>query len=70
MNLFGCLLFFQMIIGCSILQTTQVDEIDHIFLRNEDGSTKDLTPDKGAKAGFYGWSNDLKSFFYGFNKKR
>lgn len=45
------------------------DEIDHIFLRNEDGSTKELTPDKGAKANFYGWSHDLKSFFYGFNKR-
>ena len=45
------------------------DEIDHIFLRNEDGSTKELTPDKGAKANFYGWSDDLKSFFYGFNKR-
>ncbi len=45
------------------------NEIDHIFLRNEDGSTKDLTPDEGAKAGFYGWSDDLKSFFYGFNKR-
>ncbi len=45
------------------------DEIDHIFIRNEDGSTKDLTPDEGAKAGFYGWSDDLKSFFYGFNKR-
>ena len=45
------------------------DEIDHIFLRNEDGSTKDLTPDQGAKAGFYGWNHDLKSFIYGFNKR-
>jgi dipeptidyl aminopeptidase/acylaminoacyl peptidase len=45
------------------------DEIDHIFLLNEDGSTKELTPEKGAKASFYGWSDDLKSFFYGFNKR-
>jgi len=45
------------------------DEIDHIFLQNEDGSTKELTPDEGAKAGFYGWSDDLKSFFYGSNKR-
>ena len=45
------------------------DEIDHIFLRNEDGSVKELTPDKGAKANFYGWADDLKSFFYGFNNR-
>jgi len=45
------------------------DEIDHIFLRNEDGSIKELTPDKGAKANFYGWADDLKSFFYGFNNR-
>jgi dipeptidyl aminopeptidase/acylaminoacyl peptidase len=45
------------------------NEIDHIFLRNEDGSTKELTPDEGAKAGFYGWSDDLKSFFFGSNKR-
>lgn len=43
------------------------DEIDHIFVRNENGSTKELTPDKGAKASFYGWTDDLKSFRYGYN---
>ncbi|MBP6313072.1 MAG: S9 family peptidase [Flavobacteriales bacterium] len=45
------------------------DEIDHLFLREADGSNKELTPDKGAKAGFYGWADDKKTFFYGFNKR-
>lgn len=45
------------------------DEINHIFLRNIDGSIKELTPDKGAKASFYGWAKDLKSFFYASNKR-
>jgi dipeptidyl aminopeptidase/acylaminoacyl peptidase len=45
------------------------DEIDHLFVKNIDGTTKDLTPDKGAKAGFYGWSKDQKSFFFASNKR-
>lgn len=45
------------------------NEITHIYLRNEDGTVKDLTPDEKAKAGFYGWSFDEKSFFLGSNKR-
>jgi len=45
------------------------NEIYHIYLRHEDGTIKDLTPDKGARAVFYGWSYDDKSFFYGSNKR-
>ncbi|MGJ8742978.1 alpha/beta fold hydrolase [Polaribacter sp.] len=45
------------------------DEIDHLFVKNTDGSIKELTPDKGAKAGFYGWSKDQKSFYYASNKR-
>jgi dipeptidyl aminopeptidase/acylaminoacyl peptidase len=45
------------------------DEIDHLFVKNIDGTTKDLTPDKGAKARFYGWSKDQKSFFFASNKR-
>ena len=45
------------------------DELDHIFVRNLDGSTKDLTPDEGARAGFYGWTKDLKSFYFASNKR-
>jgi dipeptidyl aminopeptidase/acylaminoacyl peptidase len=45
------------------------NEISHIYLRNEDGTTMDLTPDENAKAQFYGWSFDEKSFFYSLNKR-
>lgn len=45
------------------------DEIDHIFVRNEDGTSKDLTPVEGAKAIFYGWADDLKSFYYVLNSR-
>ncbi len=45
------------------------DEIDHIFLREEDGTTTDLTPGEGAKAGYAGWAHDEKSFFYITNER-
>lgn len=45
------------------------NEIYHIYLRNEDGTIKDLTPDEKARAVFYSWSFDEKSFFYGSNKR-
>lgn len=45
------------------------DEIYHLFLRNEDGSVVDLTPKEGARASFYGWAYDYKSFFYGSNAR-
>jgi dipeptidyl aminopeptidase/acylaminoacyl peptidase len=45
------------------------NEIAHIYLRNEDGTTVDLTPGENAKAQFYGWSFDEKSFFYSTNKR-
>ncbi|MEM1320358.1 MAG: alpha/beta fold hydrolase [Bacteroidota bacterium] len=45
------------------------NEIFHIFMRDEEGTIKELTPDEGARAVFYGWSHDLKSFFYGSNKR-
>jgi len=45
------------------------DEIDHIFLRNEDGSVQDLTPAEGAKAGYAGWAHDEQSFFYISNER-
>ncbi|MBJ7881154.1 S9 family peptidase [Gelidibacter salicanalis] len=44
------------------------DEISHIFLRDSTGTIKDLTPEKGAKAQFYGWADDGKSFYFGSNK--
>ncbi|UCC38945.1 MAG: S9 family peptidase [Candidatus Aminicenantes bacterium] len=45
------------------------NEINHIYLLNEDGTVKDLTPDEKAKSMFMGWSFDEKSFFYGSNKR-
>lgn len=45
------------------------NEIYHIYLRNENGTVKDLTPDEKARAVFYSWSFDEKSFFYGSNKR-
>ncbi|HLF35529.1 MAG TPA: alpha/beta fold hydrolase [Cyclobacteriaceae bacterium] len=45
------------------------NEIDHIFLRNTDGATVDLTPWPGAKSSFGGWARDEKSFFFVSNKR-
>jgi dipeptidyl aminopeptidase/acylaminoacyl peptidase len=45
------------------------DELDHLFVKNLDGSIKELTPDKGSRTSFYGWSRDNKSFFYVSNKR-
>ncbi len=45
------------------------DENDHLFLRREDGSEKDLTPGAKEKAQFYGWARDNKSFYYSSNKR-
>lgn len=45
------------------------DEINHIFVRELDGTIKDLTPTEGAKASFYGWSKDEKYFYFGSNKR-
>lgn len=45
------------------------DEIFHIYMRDIDGTITELTPDEGARASFYGWSHDGKSFGYGSNKR-
>jgi dipeptidyl aminopeptidase/acylaminoacyl peptidase len=45
------------------------NEIQHIYLRNEDGTTKELTPGEKARAEFYGWAYDEQSFFFGWNKR-
>ncbi|MEO6167086.1 MAG: alpha/beta fold hydrolase [Chitinophagales bacterium] len=45
------------------------NEISHLFVRNEDGSVLDLTPDTSARADFMQWSRDKKSFFYSSNKR-
>lgn len=45
------------------------NEILHLYVRNTDGSAQELTPDAAARAQFYGWAHDQKSFFYGYNKR-
>ncbi|MBN1253442.1 MAG: prolyl oligopeptidase family serine peptidase [Bacteroidales bacterium] len=45
------------------------DEIFHIFLRQEDGNLKDLTPDSMSRASFYTWYHDQKAFIFGSNKR-
>lgn len=45
------------------------NEIAHIYVRNEDGAVRDLTPVDTAKAMFSEWSHDDQSFFYGFNQR-
>ncbi|MDN3493712.1 S9 family peptidase [Winogradskyella bathintestinalis] len=45
------------------------DEIDHLFVRDLEGNIKDITPELGAKASFYGWSDDDKYLYFGSNKR-
>lgn len=45
------------------------NEINHIYVQNENGEAIDLTPGENERAEYYGWSKDEKSFFYGSNKR-
>jgi dipeptidyl aminopeptidase/acylaminoacyl peptidase len=45
------------------------NEIDHIFVRNPDGSSTDIISDSAAKANFYGWSHDKKLMYYASNSR-
>jgi dipeptidyl aminopeptidase/acylaminoacyl peptidase len=45
------------------------DEIYQIYLRDTTGVVTNLTPFEGARANFYGWSKDEKSFYFGSNKR-
>ncbi|MFD2043431.1 S9 family peptidase [Ornithinibacillus salinisoli] len=45
------------------------NEITHLFLQDENGQSKDLTPGEQEKVMFQGWSADKKSFFYQSNKR-
>jgi dipeptidyl aminopeptidase/acylaminoacyl peptidase len=45
------------------------NEINHIYLHDLDGLITDITPDSTAKASFWGWSYDNKSFFHLSNKR-
>lgn len=39
------------------------DELDHLFVRAEDGKVTDLTPGEKEKADFVGWSDDGATFY-------
>ncbi|MEM1257015.1 MAG: S9 family peptidase [Bacteroidota bacterium] len=45
------------------------DEIYQIYLRDSTGTMTNLTPFPGARANFYGWSEDENSFYFGSNKR-
>ncbi len=45
------------------------DEVYHIYMMEEDGSTRDLTPWDGARSLFYRWADDKASFFFGSNAR-
>ncbi|HDP98282.1 MAG TPA: S9 family peptidase [bacterium] len=45
------------------------NEINHLYLLKEDGSSQDLTPGQQEKASFFGWSLDKQALFYLSNKR-
>jgi dipeptidyl aminopeptidase/acylaminoacyl peptidase len=45
------------------------NENDHLYLRELDGTERDLTPGEKTKANFLGWSQDRKSFFFSTNTR-
>jgi dipeptidyl aminopeptidase/acylaminoacyl peptidase len=45
------------------------DELNHIFVRETDGSVRDLTPGARTKAKFVGWAQDKTSFFLVTNER-
>jgi dipeptidyl aminopeptidase/acylaminoacyl peptidase len=45
------------------------DEITHIFLLHDDGTSTDLTPGEEENASFAGWSEDDQYMYYASNKR-
>ena len=45
------------------------DENSHLYLRELDGTERDLTPSDKVKANFVAWSFDRKSFFFTTNER-
>jgi dipeptidyl aminopeptidase/acylaminoacyl peptidase len=45
------------------------NENSHLYLRELDGSERDLTPGEKVKANFLGWVHDRKSFYYSTNER-
>jgi dipeptidyl aminopeptidase/acylaminoacyl peptidase len=45
------------------------NELTHVYVRNVDGTTKDLTPGDKLKASFIRWAGDDRSFFVSTNER-
>lgn len=45
------------------------NELDHVYVRERDGSVRDLTPGAKVKADFLGWSADGKTFWISSNER-
>ena len=45
------------------------NELNHLYVREKDGSAKDLTPGDNLKASFYGWLEDNSGFFVATNER-
>ncbi len=45
------------------------NENSHLYVREADGTERDLTPGDKVKANFLGWSHDRKSFFLSTNER-
>jgi dipeptidyl aminopeptidase/acylaminoacyl peptidase len=45
------------------------NELNHLYVREKDGTERDLTPGDKLKASFDGWSGDRKSFFVSTNER-
>ncbi|HLP74132.1 MAG TPA: prolyl oligopeptidase family serine peptidase [Bacteroidales bacterium] len=45
------------------------NELTHVYLMNEDGSTTDLTPGEKEKAGFGGWSKDKQYMYFSSTRR-
>jgi dipeptidyl aminopeptidase/acylaminoacyl peptidase len=45
------------------------NENSHLYVKEVDGTERDLTPGEKVKANFLGWSQDRKTFFYSSNER-
>lgn len=45
------------------------DELDHIYVREADGTSRDLTPGEGLRARFSGWAADGARFYVSTNQR-
>ena len=45
------------------------NELTHLYVREADGTVRDLTPGEEMRASFYHWADDERSFYYGTNAR-